>query len=385
MGGNGVFQRQGVQAEFGAQAGDAAGVRRVEFDPDEPPGLADVLTDVVEGKGTGIPVPEEQAVYGGLPAVWRPDSNSRTLQESGGATDKGYTSGPQKRVRRRYGNPGETTLRSLIFLCALLASALAHAAAPYAFGVLNHRSLSATAAYWNPILVYVSAKSGVPLELHIGRTASETTDLVTAGKLDFAYTNHLFSPKRAALGWRVLARQDTGGIRGQIVVPADSPAKSLRDLEGKAVVFANPYGFTGYYVPYDALLRANVNITPLFAGNQEAAMGRLRSGHVAAAGVNHQVMADFSRKHDFEYRVLSESEPYFDLAVMASPRVSPADGEKVRQALVGMMNDPEGLRVLRLVAQGAGLDKPRGFVAADVGDYANYRAFFSHTRVPVNE
>lgn len=270
---------------------------------------------------------------------------------------------------------------------ALLLSTVCHAAPtePYAFGVLNHRSIQATAAYWNPILNYVSARSGVPLELHIGRTANETTDRVVAGKLDFAYTNHLFTPKRQQLGWRVLVRQDSRGIRGQVVVLDSSPVKTLHDLDGKPVAFANPYGFTGYYVPMDALLRAGVNVTPLFSGNQEAAMGQLLSGQVAAAGVNHQVMADFARRRQMKYRVLAESEPYFDLAVMASPRVGAADGEKVRQAFVGMAHDPEGQRVLQLAAQSIGLSKVRGFVAADDRDYANYRAFFKHTRVPVNE
>ena len=279
----------------------------------------------------------------------------------------------------------ETTLKSFIFAWALLASALSHAAAPYAFGVLNQRSLQATAAYWNPILSYVSARSGVPLELHIGRTANETTDRVVAGKLDFAYTNHLFTPKRAALGWRVLARQDTRGIRGQIVVREDAPARSLQDLAGQTVAYPNPYAFAGYYVPHDALLRAGVKVTPLFAGNQEAAMGQLMSGQVAAAGVNHQVMADFALRNGLKYRVLSESEPYFDLAVMASPRVSQAEGEKVRQAFVGMADDPEGQRVLNATAQAIGQTKPRGFVQADDADYTNYRAFFRHTRVLVNE
>lgn len=276
-------------------------------------------------------------------------------------------------------------MKSLILVWALFASALSHAAAPYAFGVLNQRSLQATAAYWNPILNYVSARSGVPLELHIGRTANETTDRVVAGKLDFAYTNHLFTPKRAALGWRVLARQDSRGIRGQVVVREDSPAKSLQDLAGQTVAFPNPYAFVGYYVPFDALVRANVKVTPLFTGNQEAAMGQLMSGQVAAAGVNHQVMTDFALRNNLKYRVLSESEPYFDLAVMASPRISAADGEKVRKAFIGMSDDPEGRRVLNAAAQAIGLAKPRGFVAADDGDYANYHAFFRHTRVPVNE
>jgi len=275
-----------------------------------------------------------------------------------------------------------------IWMCLALMLGTAVQAAPavpYAFGVLNHRSLQATAAYWNPILNYVSARSGVPLELHIGRTANETTDRVVAGKLDFAYTNHLFTPKRDQLGWRVLARQESQGIRGQVVVLDRSPIRTLQDLSGKPVAFANPYGFTGYYVPMDALLRVGVKVSPLFSGNQEAAMGQLMSGQVAAAGVNHQVMADFAKRRELKYRVLAESEPYFDLAVMASPRVSAADGEKVRQAFVSMTHDPEGLRVLQLAAQSLELPRARGFVAADDQDYSNYRHFFKQTRVPVNE
>ena len=275
-----------------------------------------------------------------------------------------------------------------IWMCLALMLGTACQAAPtvpYAFGVLNHRSLQATAAYWNPILNYVSARSGVPLELHIGRTANETTDRVVAGQLDFAYTNHLFTPKRDQLGWRVLARQDTQGIRGQVVVLGSSPVKTLQDLADKPVAFANPYGFTGYYVPMDALLRAGVKVAPLFSGNQEAAMGQLLSRQVAAAGVNHQVMADFAKRRKLKYRVLAESEPYFDLAVMASSRVSAADGEKVRQAFVNMMHHPEGQRVLQLAAQSLGLPQARGFVAADERDYSNYRNFFKHTQVPVNE
>lgn len=270
---------------------------------------------------------------------------------------------------------------------ALLLSTTCHAASqnPYAFGVLNHRSLQLTAAYWNPILNYVSTRSGVPLELHIGRTANETTDRVVAGQLDFAYTNHLFTPKRDQLGWRVLARQDSQGIRGQVVVLDSSPVKSMQELENKPVAFANPYGVTGYYVPLDLLVRSGVKVVPVFSGNQEASMGQLASGQVAAAGVNHQVMADFAQRRQLKYRVLAESEPYFDLAVMASPRVSAADGEKVRQAFINMARESEGLSVLQHAAQSLGLPKVRGFVPADDRDYSNYRSFFKHTQVPMNE
>ena len=114
-------------------------------------------------------------------------------------------------------------------------------------------------------------------------------------------------------------------------------------------------------------------------------MGQLVSGQVAAAGVNHQMMADFAQRRQLKYRVLAESEPYFDLAVMASPKISAADGEKVRQAFINMAREPDGLSVLQLAAQSLGLPKARGFVPADDRDYSNYRSFFKHTQVPVNE
>lgn len=278
-------------------------------------------------------------------------------------------------------------MRGSLMCLAMMLSAVCQAAPqmPYAFGVLNQRSLQATAAYWNPILNFVSMRSGVPLELHIGRTANETTDRVVAGQLDFTYTNHLFTPKRDRLGWRVLARQDSPGIRGQIVVLDSSPVQSVQSLDGKPVAFANPYGVTGYYLPMDFLVRSSVSVIPVFSGNQEASMGQLESGQVAAAGVNHQVMADFAQRRQLKYRVLSESEAYFDLAVMASPRISAADGEKVRQAFINMARDPEGLNVLKQAAQSLNLPQVRGFVAADDRDYNNYRHFFKQTQVPVNE
>ncbi len=254
---------------------------------------------------------------------------------------------------------------------------------PYPFGVLNHRSVTLTAEYWNPILAWVSARSGVPLTLKIARTANETTDMAVRGELAFVYTNHLFTPQRDRLGFTVIARQEGEGIRGQVVVPAASPITRLEDLAGQAVAFANPYGFTGYFVPYDALLKAGIEVQPVLAGSQEAAMGLLRHGKVAAAGVNHQVIADYSRREGFAYRVLWESQPYYDLAVMAHPTVPAAARAAVRAALLAMKTDPQGQRVLAEAAARLKLPVPRGFVAASDRDYDAYRRFFQQTRVPL--
>ncbi|MFN3883289.1 MAG: phosphate/phosphite/phosphonate ABC transporter substrate-binding protein [Rhodocyclaceae bacterium] len=277
-------------------------------------------------------------------------------------------------------------MKKMFFILTLFLSSLAmawEAGGPYPFGVLNHRSLTFTAEYWNPILKWVSERAGVELELRVARTANETTDMAARGELAFVYSNHFFTPERSKLGFTVLARQEGEGIRGQVVVRDDSPVKNLAELAGQKVAFANPYGFTGYFVPYDALLKAGVKVEPVFAGTQEAAMGQLKFGQVAAAGVNSQVMADYAKRENFAYRVLWESEPYFDLAVMAHPKVPAAHREAVRQAFLALREEQSGRAVLAEAARKLSLPAPRGFVAASDADYENYRRFFRETRVPV--
>jgi hypothetical protein len=66
VGGDRVLQRQRVQAELVAQAGDSVAFGRFELDPDETVRLADVIADVVERNRLGFGVMEEQAVDDGL-------------------------------------------------------------------------------------------------------------------------------------------------------------------------------------------------------------------------------------------------------------------------------------------------------------------------------
>jgi phosphonate transport system substrate-binding protein len=251
----------------------------------------------------------------------------------------------------------------------------------YAFNVLNQRSIALTAQYWNPILSYVSAKSGVPLELKLAKTAKEGNALAEKGAYDFLYTNHFFTPERDKLGYKVIARPIGPGIRSQIVVPADSPAQTLSDLNGKDVAFVSPDGFTGYWLPLDALLAAKVNVNVVFTGNQEASSAQLQFKKVAAAGVNSSIMTRYGRRESFEYRALWTSEIFQDLCIMANPRVSAAKVAAVTSAFAGMAKDPKGKKILEEGAELLKIQGELGFVAADNKDYDNYRAFYRQTQV----
>jgi phosphonate transport system substrate-binding protein len=270
---------------------------------------------------------------------------------------------------------------TVLAIGSLLAVAAQAQEKPYGFNVLNQRSIALTSQYWNPILTYVSAKSGVPLELKLAKTAKEGNAFAEKGAYDFLYTNHFFTPARDKLGYKVIARPAGPGIRSEIVVPEDSPARSLSDLEGKDVAFVSPDGFTGYWLPLDALLAAKVKVNVVFTGNQEASSAQLQFKKVAAAGVNSTIMKRYGRRESFEYRVLWTSETYQDLCIMANPRVPAAKVKAITNAFAGMLADPAGKKILEDGAELLKIQGELGFVAADNRDYDNYRAFYKQTQV----
>ena len=252
---------------------------------------------------------------------------------------------------------------------------------PYTFNVLNQRSIALTAQYWNPILTHVSKKSGVPLELKLAKTAQEGNAIAEKYGYDFLYTNHFFTPERDRLGYKVILRPAGPGIRSQIVVPEDSSIQSLQDLGGKDVAFVSPDAFAGYWLPMDALLKSKVRINVVFTGNQEASSAQLRVNKVAAAGVNSSVMARYGRREAFAYRALWTSEIYQDLCIMAYNKVPADKVAAIRAALTGMVNEPEGRKVLEAGAELLKSTGELGFVTADDRDYDNYRKFYRTTQV----
>jgi len=254
---------------------------------------------------------------------------------------------------------------------------------PLSFGVIIWRSPTLTAEFWNPILRYVSDRSGVPLRLRVAPTGPEHTAMVRRGELNFLYSNHNFIKENEESGYRVFGRPKGESQSGEIVVLKDSPIQSLADLEGKEVVFPHTAAFLGYHLPMDALLRKGIHVRPLFAGNQEGAMGQLKAGRTVAAGVNADVMRAFAQRENIPYRVLWSSDKFLSLALSSHPSVPAETVKAVQAAFLQMSDDPEGTKVL---ASGAALLKqttPLSFIAAKDSDFDNMRRFYRTTLVKI--
>jgi len=247
---------------------------------------------------------------------------------------------------------------------------------PYNFSPVNQHSLELTAMYWNPILKYVSDKSGVPLNLHLGRTSAETTAKVLSGEADFSFTNHLFSPDRIKLGWTVFGRRQAPSVHGQIIVLADSPITSLAGLAGKDVAFPGPEALVAYKTTFGQLLEQKITAKPVFAGNLDAAFSQMVAGRVFAMGSNSQMTDEYAIREGRKFRVLWSSPAFNDLALMASPRVPRAQMQAVAKAFLGMHQDAQGKKILEEAAKTVNAKQPVVFVAANDEDYASYRDFY---------
>lgn len=275
--------------------------------------------------------------------------------------------------------------RALVARCLVAGVALALNCLPlaaqaqqpsYNFSPVNQYDIKLTAAYWNPIIAYVSEKSGVKLNLKIGRTSADTTSFVLAKEVEFVFTNHLFSPEREQLGWKVFGRRQTPALQGQIVVPADSPITDLAQLDGKDMAFAGPEAFVIYKIPYAHLLSKNINVKVVFAGNQNAAFAQLFSGKVVASGGNSQLVDGYTRREGKKFRVLWSSENFQDLALMASSKVPEKDLKAVASAFIDMAKDPKGRDILHQASKEVGLPNDAYFIPATGADYAAYRRFY---------
>lgn len=246
----------------------------------------------------------------------------------------------------------------------------------YKFSPVNQFGVELTASYWNPIIQYVSAKSGVNLVLKIGRTSADTTSYVLAKEVEFAFTNHLFNENRRRMGWRLLVRRDYPAVQAQILTTADSPVTDLKQLTDQEVVFPGREAFVAYKVTYAHLLASQVPVKVVFGGNHDGAFAQLFSGKVKAVGVNSQLAEGYAKRENKQFRTLWSSEPFNDLALMVSPAVPEADVKAVTDAFLAMGKDPEGIAVIKRVSETVKLPPFTEFISAREEDYESYVEFY---------
>ena len=260
------------------------------------------------------------------------------------------------------------TLQRAALLLLITLSLTSRAEVEYRFGVVPQFEPRQLAAIWVPILHELERRTGLLLTMTGAPRIPDFEEDFRQGRFDFAYMNPYHSLMAAeAQGYEPLVRDGGRSLFGILVVPRESPIRSLSELEGRQVAFPAPNALGA-----SLLMRADlkelhgVNIEPRYVKTHSSVYTNVLLGRVAAGG---GVMGTLKRQKPEvreALRILYKTREMPTHPVVVHPRVPAEHREAVRRALLEMGADERGAALLakvpiqRVVAASAEEYQPLG-------------------------
>jgi phosphonate transport system substrate-binding protein len=172
----------------------------------------------------------------------------------------------------------------------------------------------------------LSEKIGIEVEAYQANSYNAAIEAMKNNKADMAMFgpfSYIVAKERADA--ELIANLNNPELEGQapsvIVVPKDSEIKTIADLEGKTIGFADPVSTTGHLLPKSTIVKElGIGVEELeksffksvqFAGGHDKALIGVVRGQYDAAGVSAMMPAMLEEKGIIEkgsYRVIAESE-----------------------------------------------------------------------------
>ncbi len=141
-----------------------------------------------------------------------------------------------------------------------------------------------------------------------------------------------------------------------VIVPADSPAQSLKDLKGGEIAFGDPASTSGTWVPRYQLLEAGLvsgrDYTLRVLGAHDAVALAVSNHKVAAGGLSLPIYNRLLKEGKIDpksVRVLAASPAIPEYMWTFREGLDPAFKEEIRKAFI-TVTDPEALKVFRAEA-----------------------------------
>lgn len=199
---------------------------------------------------------------------------------------------------------------------------------------------------WAPLLARISRDTGLHLQLVLAKSIPQFESTVIAGEPDFVFLNpyHAVMAKKAQ-NYQPVVR-DSKPLKGVLVVRNDSPFKSLRDLEKRALGFPAPNAF-GASLYMRALLAAeNVAVQTQYLGTHSNVYRSVLNGSVAAGGGINATLNDEAPEVRAQLRILYQTPESAPHPIAVHPRVPKDVVKQLLDAFLSLAKEPEGQKLL---------------------------------------
>jgi phosphonate transport system substrate-binding protein len=201
---------------------------------------------------------------------------------------------------------------------------------------------------YEPLMRYLSDKTGYEFKLVIPKDFEEFSKVVRSGTIDYSYQNpYIFSqidrvyPIRAivsSLGWQ---DEESGekSFRGIIITRKNSPIKSIEDLKGKRVMIVSPKSAGGFLSQKIYLAKQGISVdrdlTIIDAKRQEKVILGVYNGLADAGFVREAALQVLKDEIDMKsIDILATTSPLPNWPIAWTGKGNQALAAKVRQLLI---------------------------------------------------
>ncbi|MGB0506983.1 MAG: phosphate/phosphite/phosphonate ABC transporter substrate-binding protein [Pikeienuella sp.] len=227
---------------------------------------------------------------------------------------------------------------------------------------------------------WLSAQIGLPVRGFVTFDHAAAVEALRNGDADISFMGALpFVLAEAEIGAVPLLSEVYRGspsYSGRVFVRRDSGIKTLADLRGRDIAFADPISESGYLYPLDLFVQAGLVKSPgqaddffghkYFAGGYQQAMQAMAEGLVDAAGASQYADLLLSPAQQAEVTWIAESEQIPSHVVIARGGLSEEVTNRFTEVMLSL-NTPENQHLLTY------LYGPDGYVVADVSQYDGVR------------
>jgi phosphonate transport system substrate-binding protein len=254
--------------------------------------------------------------------------------------------------------------------------------APLRVAVAAVISPQGTTESYGSLLNYLGEHLGRPVELVQRRTYQEINDLVEQGEVDMAFVcTSAYVAGHDQFGMELLAAPQVKGesvYYSLLIVPADSQAKEMADLQGKVFAFTDPISLSGRMYP--TYLVEQLGFTPesffsrtFYTYSHDDAIRAVANKLADGAAVD-SLVYNFAVSRDPSLaehtRIIHQSPPFGIPPVIVSPQIPPQQKAELQGLLLEMNQSTAGQEALWAI----GVDQ---FSLIDDSAYASVRSLLS--------
>lgn len=224
--------------------------------------------------------------------------------------------------------------------------------------VAGMRSPQATFEQYEDFLAYLGGELDRPVELVQRRTYAEINELIRTGDATLGFVDGgAYIQGQRAFGMELLAipqiHEETT-YYSYIIVPDESPARSLSDLRGQGFAFTDPLSNSGYLAPMLRLRQLGSTPNGFFSSTSythghDTSLRAVVDHVVDAAAVDSLVYDEaVERSPDYrtKVRVVEKLGPYPNPPVVVPPGLNPGLKNRLRVVLFDMSRNQAGISAL---------------------------------------